>query len=242
MASTEFHSEWDGAGSISHSFDAGDDADVWMSTSGNKIVGEFDAKDMQNDPYGYGVDGVSANVDAMVYHGGEISFNFERTDSHPSMYGPAGQESNTYVWSNGYAGITYRSSSNFAAMKNCEYGFQSNKQMIAGGSEFGISHDLRDADDEGASVSVWGEDGEASVTSMSEEAGGSGFKFGKGCGCYTNCGVNAEGKGQTVISSNASNHLKGDGWEMPNGGSHTETWTYNGGVDVNESDFWSEGH
>ncbi|MEF8879787.1 MAG: hypothetical protein V5A64_05290 [Candidatus Thermoplasmatota archaeon] len=242
-AETTFHSEWSGSGNLSEYFNAGDDADVWMKTKGNFIEGEFNAADKDNNPYSYGVDNVNANVDARVNNGGRISFEFDRTDSKESMYGPAGQKSYSYVSSdNGYAGMKYRSGSNFASMRNCEYKFNSNDQFFASGSNYEIRHTLWDSDDDGADVHVFGSSGNAAVTSMSEEAGGSSFEFGKGCGCYTNCGVEAVGSGSTTLFGTGFNYLKGDGWELPNGGSHTESWTYNDGISIGQSDFWMEGN
>jgi len=234
LADTETDVDWSGSGTVGVDFLAGDDAVVNTSTSGNGIEGEFHAKDHENNPYNYGVDNVTANIDARVYGGGVINYTHTRTDSKESSYGQSGQVSHSSVWSsNGYAGMIFRTRTNYASMKNSQYGFRNNNQFFASGSNYSMFHSIRGADGDGAYVEVLGSSGNARITSMCSSASGNGFNFGIGCGCYTNSNVDAAGSGTTTLHGIGSNNLEGKGWSMPSGGTYTATWSYDDGADIN---------
>ena len=241
-AETTSDTDWNAHGGfVDHTFTAGDDATFRMSTGGSHFWGEFNATDKDNNPYTYGVDSVYGDIDARVENGGGITFEINRTDAKTS--GPAGQRSYSSVESdNGYAGMIYRGNTNYARLRNSQYGFRNDNQFFASGSNYSMYHSLRDGDGDGAYVDVVGSSGNARITTMSDESWGGSFKFGTGSGTYTNAGVDAVGPGSTIISGFASNYLEGAGWTMPSGGTHTSTWNYNDSVDIDASDFWMKGN
>lgn len=233
-AGTDVDLDWVGSGSVGANFQAGDDAVVSFSTYGGGIEGEFYAQDDGDDPCGYGVDTVKATVNARVYHGGDISFIFNRNDSNDGL---AGQTSNSYVWSsNGYAGMIYQGRTNFYSLKNSQYGFRNDNQFFASGSDYVMSHGIGASGGNGALVTVVGESGNARITSMCSYAKGNSFKFGTGVGgCHTNSNVDAVGSGKTVLEGFGTNHLEGKDWFMPSGGSYVATWSYNDGAEIDDT-------
>jgi len=236
-ASTTVDVQWDGWGGLGLSVDFanGDDSNSSLSTGGNHYWGEFHGTDFDDNPYGYNVDSGSFSTKAYVSGGGGIVFEVNRTDTLASMYGPSGQSSYSEVGTlDGDASIATRTSTNYASQKNCNYGWQSNNQYMASGSDFFINHYIQDGDGEGAGVAVWAGNGSAMVTSMSDEMSGSSFRLGRGCGCYTNASASGTGSGVFELYANASNALSGNGWSS-GGGSYSQTINYVGGFNVDNS-------
>ena len=240
FAATEVDVEWNTGGSVSISVFADDDAKSYFNTEGSHIFGKFYAKDRNDNPYGYGVDTFDVWAEAQVDGGGYIMFWTNRTDSHESMYGGAGQKRYSFVGStDGWAFMKFRDNTNFARLSCSEYGFQSNNQFQASGN-YTIIHQLTDSDGDGMYVSLSGL-GSGKVTVMNGEAWGSSWKFGKGCGCYTNAKASATGEGVFEAAGWARNYLKSDlGFELPNGGSFLLDIAFDDGFSID--DFASEGH
>ena len=84
--------KWDGSGTVNVNWKSDDDAKMTFYTGGNEIKGRIIMEDMNDNPYGYGVDTSDVKVSARVKNGGEIEYWFKRTDSYKPMYGGAGQE------------------------------------------------------------------------------------------------------------------------------------------------------
>lgn len=234
-APTTFEMNWDayGGAGIDFTFYNGDDSFASLQTSGNYYFGEFYGKDFDDNPYTYNVDSGLFQLRANVEAGGFIDYLVERTDSK-SSYGPAGQFSYSSVGSSdGAASMAQQTTTNYAAQKNCNYGFQANNQFQADGTGFSIWHEIQDGAGDGASVWVLGS-GSASVTYMSDEMGGSSFRFGHGCGCYDNCGATGTGSGVFELQAWAANSMSGDGWSAPSGGSYLQTLVYNDGFTVDD--------
>ena len=199
--------EWDASGYIDSHFYSGDDAETHVWTGGDSISGSFHARDNNNNPYGYGVDTTVTELRASVTNG-IIEHQVDRTDSKTSMYGDAGQKSYTIIDTFGTGGLDWRTKSNFASMKCCNYGFQSNNQITATGLHF-IRHEIVANENEGASIQV-NADANTDITSMSEEINGNGFRFG-GCGCYTNENVHiTDGSGSFNLGAHADNQINTD--------------------------------
>jgi len=207
MAQTTFDSYWDGSGYHKIQFINGDDATNDFSTGGDYISGEYHAVDHDDNPYNYGVDTTDIKIKAHA-NNGYIEYKFTRNDSHTRMYGDAGQESYTLIDSYGDAYFAWHSNSNYARLRNCNYGWQSSNQIHATGSHY-INHYLAINDHEGAGI-VINADGTTDLTIMNEDHWGSGFKFGKGCGCYTNAHVDITGSGIFDLYANADNEITTD--------------------------------
>jgi hypothetical protein len=217
LAITTVDTTWNGGGSFVTHFVSGNDAHSDLSTSGALISGEFHAIDYDNNPYGYNVDTTDTSTKAHVTNG-NIIYTFTRDDSYVPMYGVAGQESYTYIGSSGTGDFAWHSNSNYAALGNSNYGWQSNNQMMATGNHY-IDHYISANANNGAEIQVEAV-GTTQISDMCDEASGAtSFKFGKGCGCYTNDNVNTVGSGSFNLDAYADNQIVTDTGITVNGGS-----------------------
>jgi len=239
LGATKTDITWDTSGVINISITADDDANTYLNTAGNHIFGEFHTIDYNDNPYNYKVDTFTAWTEAQIEGGGYVVMQTTRTDSKTSMYGPAGQISYSYIETDSWGFLKFKDWTNYAQYRGAEYGFQSNNQFQANGTHF-IIHQLLDSDGEGMYVLDDG-DGLTQITVMNSESRGSSWKFGKGCGCYTNAKASGNGSGHFEVSGWASNYLKSDlGFTLPSGGSFTFSLDYNNGFAINN--FASEGN
>ena len=200
--------KWDGSGVVNVKWNSDDDAKMTFYTGGNEIKGRIIMEDMNDDPYGYGVDTSDVKVSAKVKNGGEIGYWFKRTDSHESMYGKAGQEVYTYIGSDNKATFDWHSWSNYARYRSKNYGWKNNNQITAKGDHY-IFHSFYVNKNNGASIMI-NASGKTELTIMNEDHWGSGFKFGKGCGCHTNAKVTIDGSGFFNQVATAKHHLETD--------------------------------
>ena len=205
-AVTTVDTTWNGGGAFETHFTAGDDATSDFSTFGSAISGEWHATDSDNNPYGYGVDSTEVKVKAHATNG-FIEYKFDRTDAKTS-YGPAGQESYTLINTFGTGDFAWRSSSNYASLSSCNYGWQANGQIQATGVHF-IDHYFSISPTEGAEIVV-DADATTVITDMNEKSGSSSYTFGKGCGCYTNANVDITGSGTFDLNAYADNSIVTD--------------------------------
>lgn len=216
VAETTVDAFWQGSGNFEVHFVAGDDfsSDFW--TGGSSTLGEFHGVDYDDNPYGYEVDTTEAWVKAEVTNGGYMEFLNQKTDSWSSMYGPAGQTSHSYIETDDKGEMAFHTWANYASLKDCEYSWgrtASGHHFEASGSNFVISHTLTDGAGDGSSVAIYGT-GSAWMDLMNSETGWSGdkssFKFGKGCGCYKDADLGAEGVGTFEQHAWADNELNID--------------------------------
>jgi len=206
LAQTTLNTNWEGAGFLlAINFVADDDAELNFTTAGDYIEGELNAVDSNDNPYNYQVDTVDSKIKASVENGW-LKYSFLRTDSLESKYGDAGQQSYTFIEADSI-NFAWHSNSNYARLRNCNYGWQNDNQIQASG-EFLIVHGLYKGD-YGAEIYQAG-NGETKITSMSEEYWGDSFKFGKGCGCYTNAKVETTGEGEFTLTAIAPNQITTD--------------------------------
>ena len=230
MAQTTVDTYWSGSGNFDTHFVSGDDAHSDLWTFGNFIAGEYHAKDYDDNPYGYNVDTTNSNVEAIVLGGGFIEYQHIRDDSKTSMYGSAGQKSYSLIVTDDTAEMAFASWTNYAALKDCEYGkprTSGNHHFEADGGEgsFNMYHELTDGSGDGSSVKIYGS-GSAWIDLMNSETGWSGspkssFKFGKGCGCYKDADAGMTGVGTFEQHAWADNQLNIDisGMTIPGDGS-----------------------
>ena len=210
LAATTVDTTWSGSGTITHDFYSGDDAETHIYTSGGVVSGEFHGTDSDNNPYGYGVDNTEAKIRSHV-ESGVIKYAFIRNDAYEPMYGPAGQESYTFIGTDGTGDFAWRTTSNYAQMRSSNYGWQANNQIQATGLHH-IYHSffIDDEYNEGAEIEVTA-DADTSITDMCEDHWGSSYKFGKGCGCYTNAKVDiTNGAGMFDLHAYADNKITTD--------------------------------
>ena len=257
LAQTTLDADWDGIGGVHFDFTAGDDArSEFTSYSPNHLWGVFNCTDYDDNPYGYNVDTFDTRVDAHFEDGGVIEWQVDKTDNQAS-YGPAGQQSYSFITSDGTGDLKFKSWSNYASLQDCEYSYQSNDQFQATG-EYEIFHSFNAGDDDGGrrpdGALVWSiGSGSSSITLMNSDTGWSGadktsYRFGTGCGCYQNTDVTATGAGHFEISAWADNALTlgagpvgsilGDGSD--DSAQYTFSATYGAGFSY--SGWWVEGN
>lgn len=187
---------WDGAGAVNGNVNAGDDANATFTSAGNYQVGHFTATDQNNNPYTYGVDSCNFSFETDITGGGVARFTVNRTDSKVSMYGNAGQQSGTYAFSpDGDILVQNRSATNYASMKDGNYGWHANDHIVIGNATiYELERWMNSGNGDFADLSALGI-GSAELDAMSSEANGSGVRLGWGCGCYTNADFTATGSG-----------------------------------------------
>jgi len=187
--------DWVGAGAVGGNVNTGDaTADFYSGGNGN--VGVFRATDSNDNPYGYGIDSNSFSLDTAITNGGMAWLNVNRLTSKESMYGPAGQQSYTYVYTtDGDATLQNRSGTNFASMRDSNYGWNANDHItVANATNYTLTRFMNSGNGDFARLDAFG-DGSADLDCMSSEADGGKVRLGWGCGCYTNADFTATGSG-----------------------------------------------
>jgi len=251
LAQTTVDTYWSGGGYFDTTFTAGDDAQSYFETSGAGIMGEFHGKDYDDNPYGYNVDTVDSFVYAAVANG-YMLFTNDRLDSKTSMYGGSGQNSYTFIGTDGTGEMSWGSRTNYAEMSNCQYGRSpktaSGKNFEASGSSYVIDHGITDADGDGAQVLAYGS-GSSVIKLQGEKSGDSWFNMGSLPVCGDNCAwdnnyatFSGSGSGGFEVHAWADNGLSvcancaGKQWSIPGDGSD-DSATYD--LHVGYSGSWS---
>jgi len=235
-APTEVTVNWDAwGGFVEGTFVNGDDSDGYVLAVGHHFWGTFFGKDGDDNPYSYGVDSGTFTLMGNAAGGGHIYYEVNRTESYPiGMYGPAGQQHLAEILTDdGTLFLGLRTTTSYASMKSCNYGFQANNQLQVSGSAIAMYHQISTGDGDWAKAEVWGA-GSASFTYMNNHMGGTAFRFGRGCGCYDNCGATGTGSGVFELSGAGANSLAGDGWSAPSGGTYLQQIVYTGGFTVDD--------
>lgn len=217
---TEVNVTWDGSGVVITGVDSGDST-TSLNTGGVGISGSFTVVDSNDNPYGYGVDTFTASLNANVEDGGFIQLLTERLNSKSSSYGPAGQESYTFVFiDDGVASLATRTWTNYASMKDPTYGYQlpGGHNIVVSSSAYLISRYILDGQGNSGEISATGS-GTAILDDMSNEVSGNGgVRFGWGCGCYTDANYNATGSGTFSVTGTGNTLVDFIGLGMSSGG------------------------
>ena len=187
--------DWSGAGTVVGNVNTGDATASFVSYGATGNTGEFQATDSNNNPYGYGVDSNSFSLDTSISGGGWAELDVNRTDSCGS-YGPAGQQSYTYVaTTDGDATLQNRSGTNYASMKDCNWNWNANDHItVTGASIYTLQRFMDSGSGDFAGLQAIGT-GDADLDCMNAGASSSGVSLGSGCGCYTNADFTATGSG-----------------------------------------------
>lgn len=215
---TEVNIEWDGAGLVETTVNAGDDAVTTFSTAGAYIKGSFNAVDSNNNPYSYGVDSYTTYLNAEVT-GGWMEMVTDRLTSKTSMYGPAGQQSGIFVGTTGTASVAQRTTTNYAAMKDPTYTYQlTGGHNVVVDGVYELNRWILDGQGNRGYVYSYGE-GSAVLDSMSTESSGNGgIRLGWGCGCYTDASYTATGSGYFEATGVGNTKVKYEGLGIESGG------------------------
>lgn len=219
LAATTVDHTWSGSGLFQTHVVAGNDRTSHFETAGNFVNGQYHLTDSEDNPYGYGVNTVNNWATASVSGGGYVYAWDTRDDSKTSMYGSAGQLSETGMYTNdGSIEYAFRGWTNYAEMGNCQYGWPKTpggKNFEISGSDFYMYHTITDSAGDGAQVSVSGI-GSASLKLQGEKSGGSGGYFnmgslpvcGDGCAWKNNYATfTGTGAGTFTVDAWADNSL-----------------------------------
>lgn len=250
---------WNGGGTLNIDFQVSNDMLAQFDAAGFAHQGQFHGKNFADNPYSYNVDTATAFVKATLAGGGSgqpdsfMQFQVDRLDSKSSMYGPAGQQTYSYIGTDGTAEMMFGSTTNYAAMTNAQYGWGNTYGWTTNGKNFEatgyhyIKHQITDSSADGAMVEAWGNGPTTSmVKCMGETSQGSAFNMarlpvcGDGLAWLGNYGTfQGSGVGQFHVGAWADNGLtigSGTGWTIPGNGSDNSA-TYN--LWVNYAGTWS---
>lgn len=172
FAATDLTMDW--TGSIDLLFVSDDDATSHLLALGN-TAGTFYAQDGGVSHYGYGVDDTNTWLKGTITDGGALLFDVDRLDSKTSYCLP-GQETFSYVATDGDGYLNWRSSMNYAGMTNAQYGFASTNFGVSETPWGLIQHRVTSADGDYGEV-VWTGTGSADIKLMGEKAN-NGFNMG----------------------------------------------------------------
>jgi hypothetical protein len=219
---TQVDINWNGSGAIGSVVDTGD-AVTTFNTSGNLISGSFTSADSNDNPYTYNVDSFSSYLNASVTGGGSIAMTTERLTSKESMYGAAGQESYSFVGTNGgTASLTARTVTNYAALSDPTYTYQlpgGHNITVADSTSYLIQRYVGDGQGNSGEVIATGA-GSATLDNMvSGASGNGGVSFGLGGGCYTDAAFNATGTaGSFQVTGVGNDSVSFNGLGVSSGG------------------------
>lgn len=205
---TEVDFDWDGSGWIGGVVTAGDDAVhsfESFGTMGN--IGNFYSKDSNDNPYTYGVDSCVTHLDTAISGYGWAFLQSNRNDAKTS-YGQPGQISLTGVEiDGGSATLSNRSTTNYASMRDCNYGWNANDHVtVTGSSAYEIMRYMDSGYTNFAGINAFGS-GDADLDCMNAEASEGRVRLGLGCGCYTNAKFNASGTGTFGLHAEADTEI-----------------------------------
>jgi len=185
-----------------------DDALAIFNFSG---YGSFNllGKSVDNTQFPYmGVDTTTTSVkSSIISDGGFIQFGVQRQDSYGG-YGDPDQSSSSYVITSDSASLNFRSWTNYAALKDCNFGFQANDHFLASG-DYNAYHNVINGNNNATFLATGS--GTLDIDHMSDTAGNTGITFGLGCGCYTNADVTQTGSGFFGVSAHFENSFTNDG-------------------------------
>ena len=202
---TDVNVTWSGAGGVDGDVTAGDDASASFHSEGSSHTGAFHATDSNNNPYGYGVDSCSFSLDTAIAGTGWAELDVNRTDAKTS-YGAAGQQSYTFVGvSSGAATLQNRSGTNYASMKDCNYGWNANDHITVTGASMYTLQRFMDSGNNNFAGILAGGSGDADLDCMNAEASAGQVRLGPGCGCYTNADFSANGAGTIQLDGVGNN-------------------------------------
>jgi hypothetical protein len=253
---------WNGGGTLDIDFAVSDDMTAFFDAAGAAHMGEFHGKNFADNPYTYGVETASAFVKATLAGFGTgspdsfMQFQVDRLDS--ATGGPAGQQTYSYVETDGAAEMAFGSRTNYDNMTNAQYGWvysgSAPYSPTTGGVQFEafgnhyIEHRITDSDADGAMVQAWGYGPTTSqIKCMGEKSRGSSFNMarlpicGDGIAWDGNYAkFNGSGDGQLHVSAWAHNGItvgasNGTEWTIPGDGTSGSA-TYD--LNVNYAGTW----
>jgi hypothetical protein len=216
---TETTASWDGSGWFGISVDSGDSY-AGFDTAGSYVTGTYMARDNNDNPYNYQVDSFSTLLTAHV-EDGYVDTGCMRINSKTSMYGDGGQLSYLFVAvEEGEADVAYRSTTNYAQMRDCTYTYQlpGGHNVVLDAAFYEIDRYIEDGRGDSGEFYAVGT-GDATLDCMNAEAsGGWDLKLGRGCGCYTDANFNANGAGYVEVTGIGNNSVSFPGMGISTGG------------------------
>ena len=211
MAQTTVTGTWNGAGNGTFTATAVNSTQSNFSIGGNLITGQASFSNLQNNPYGYGVDSTTFDAAGEVQNGGFVQFGTNRTGSYAPMYGAAGQSIGGVAQSSdGAASLSMFTNVNYAGMNHIGYGHDQTpggNTLDASGSAIMLNYvvDTGQANNNaGVLVSATGQ---AGLKFASSGASANGFNMGQGQGIYTQGLFTGSGVGQMSTGAVATGQI-----------------------------------
>jgi len=203
---TDVTVDWNGAGWVGGGVDTGDASVSFQSGGSGANMGAFTAHDSNDNPYSYNVDSCSFSLDTGISGSGFAELMVNRLTS-ASSYGAAGQLSYIGVGiADGSATLQNRSATNYASMRDGNYGWNANDHItVTGASGYDLQRYVDSGTGNFAGIRVDGGVGDADLDCMSSEASAGQVRLGWGCGCYTNADFNANGSGTMTLAGAGNN-------------------------------------
>lgn len=203
---TDVNISWTGGGVVGGGVDTGD-ASASFHSEGASNAGTFTVRDSNDNPYGYNVDSCAFSLDTSIGGGGWAELLVNRLTSKESMYGLPGQVSYIFVGiSDGLAALQNQSSTNYASMKDSNYGWNANDHItVAGSSAYALQRYVQSGPGSNVAEILATGSGNAELDCMSSEASAGQVRLGWGCGCYTNADFVATGTGQMQLNAWGNN-------------------------------------
>lgn len=215
---------WTGGGVVNSTVTAGNDAVHALAVNAGNSAGYFNVRDENDNPYSYNVDSTSSNANLWV-SGGLATYTVARTDSKVSMYGPAGQNTYSFIGVNldGTASMGMCTFTNYAFQQEANYGHpegwvSGNQFTATSPTAFQIIHQVTDSEGDTAWLNSSGS-GMANISCMSSDIYAGSLKFGKGAGCYTDADFSGNGVQNLTFFSSGHSSVSQFGFNVPGNGS-----------------------
>jgi hypothetical protein len=200
---------WNGGGQASVDAVASGSTHSNVVTNANSALGTVTFTNMQNNPYGYGVDSTTTDVDASVGNGGWIQSTFNRTGSG-APYGAAGQSIQSYAFSNdGTAAVSNHAVVNYASLSDVGYGnaLPSGNSVEAAGSSFQVNYAVNTGvANNSAGITATGS-GSAAISQNFSGVSATNYSLAQGGGIFTKANFSAQGIGTMQYGGVATKQL-----------------------------------
>lgn len=232
FAATTVDTNWNTSGFLEIDVDTGD-AFTKFQTNAGASIGNFFAKDYDNNPYGYGVDSYLTNVKVNFVNGYSV-VNTTRTNSWVPMYGPADQSIELGLMATGTAQLAWQTTDNYAEQDSSNYGHQANDQMLAEGTYDAYVNAVNGPNFAGL---VAGGVGSLNLDLMTVDMGSAKINFGAGCGCYTNADVTQTGPGLFGVQGIFTNSLVNSNVNVSGSGTYSEQYSFSDGFSWDKFNF-----
>lgn len=210
QADTTVNTGWNGGGLVTQTGSATNSSSYAWSTNGGLVAGSSSFKNLENNPYGYGVSNTSLDLNGTV-NSGYITSMTSRDGSYTPLYGGAGQSVSASAFSSdGNAALVQHASVNYAGLQDLgHYGVTqtpNGNTLEASGTSIQLNYAVNTGAVGSAGILVTGS-GSASYTQNYAGASAKSFSMGVGGGDYQLGTFNAQGSGTMQTGAAATKSI-----------------------------------